>query len=54
VPEGRRMFPVTPAETLALAEGQGLKTLYNKPRPDMHGREGVSWTWLVFERPHSG
>ncbi len=51
VPEGRRMFPVTPAETVALAEGQGLTTLHNKPRPDMQGREGISWTWLVFERP---
>jgi SAM-dependent methyltransferase len=51
VPEGRRMFPVTPAETVALAEGQGLKTLYNQARPDAQGREGVSWTWLVFERP---
>ena len=51
VPEGRRMFSVTPAETVALAEGQGFNTLYNKPRPDMQGRDGVSWTWLVFERP---
>jgi len=51
VPAGRRMFPVTPAETVALAEWQGLKTLYNKQHPDMQGREGVSWTWLVFERP---
>jgi hypothetical protein len=45
------MFPVTAAETVALAEWQGLRTLYNKQHPDMHGREGVSWTWLVFERP---
>lgn len=52
VPEGRRMFPVTAAETAALAEGQGLVTLYNKPRPDMRGRDGVSWAWLAFERPH--
>jgi SAM-dependent methyltransferase len=51
VPAGRRMFPVTAAETVALAEWQGLRTLYNKQHPDMHGREGVSWTWLVFERP---
>jgi SAM-dependent methyltransferase len=53
VPEGRRMFPVTPAETVALAEGQGFSTLYNKPHPDVQGRDGVSWTWLVFERPRS-
>jgi SAM-dependent methyltransferase len=51
VPQGRRMFPVTPAETVALAEGQGLTTLYNKPQPDAQGREGVTWSWLVFERP---
>jgi SAM-dependent methyltransferase len=53
VPEGRRMFPVTPAETVALAEGQGLTTLHNKPRGDMQGRDNVSWTWLVFERPQA-
>lgn len=53
VPEGRRMFPVTPAETVALAEGQGLTTLYNKPRADMQGRDGISWTWLIFERPNA-
>lgn len=53
VPEGRRMFPVSAAETAALAEGQQLRTLYNKPRPDMQGRDGVSWTWLVFERPQT-
>lgn len=53
VPEGRRTFAVTPAETVALAEWQGLSTLYNKPRPDMQGGDGVSWTWLVFERPHT-
>ena len=53
VPEGRRMFPVTSTETVALADSQGLTTLYNKPRPDMLGRDGVSWTWLVFERPHT-
>lgn len=51
VSPGWRMFPVTPAETVALAEGQGLTTLYNKPHPDMQGRDGISWTWLVFERP---
>jgi SAM-dependent methyltransferase len=51
VPEGRRMFPVTAAETVALAEGQGLTTLHNKPRSDMQGRADISWTWLVFERP---
>ena len=53
VPPGRRMFAVTAAETVALAEWQGLRALYNRPRPDMQGREGVSWTWLVFERPQS-
>jgi SAM-dependent methyltransferase len=53
VPAGRRMYPVSAAETVALAEWQGLRTLYNKPRPDMQGRDGVSWTWLVFERPQT-
>jgi SAM-dependent methyltransferase len=53
VPAGRRMFAVTPAETVTLAEWQGLRALYDKPRADMQGREDVTWTWLVFERPRS-
>jgi SAM-dependent methyltransferase len=51
VPEGRRMFPVTAAETIALAEEQGLRTLHNSPGADLQGRADVTWTWLVFERP---
>lgn len=51
VPEGRRMFPVTAAETIALAEGQGLDTLHNSPAADVQDRPDVTWTWLVFERP---
>ncbi len=53
VPAGRRMFAVTREETVALAEWQGLRMLYDKQHPDMHGREGVTWTWLVFERPRT-
>jgi len=51
VPEGRRMFPVTAGETTALADEQGLSTLHNGPGDDAQGRAGVTWTWLVFERP---
>jgi len=53
LPDGRKMASATPVESVALAEGQGLITRYNKPRPDLQGREGVSGTCLVFERPHS-
>lgn len=51
VPQGRRMFEVTAAETIALADGQGLNTLHNSPGADEQGRADVTWTWLVFERP---
>jgi SAM-dependent methyltransferase len=51
VPKGRRMFAVSAEETAALAAGQGLRILHNKQRADFEGREGVSWTILVLERP---
>lgn len=50
VSEGRRMFEVTAAETIALADEQGLRLLYNGTRDDMQGRADVSWSVLVFER----
>lgn len=51
VPKGRRMFEVTAAETIALAQDQGLRLLHNGTRSDMQGRADISWTVLVFERP---
>ena len=52
VPEGRRMFEVSPAETVALAEGQGLSAvLAMEGLRDNFGR-GVTWTRLAFSRPN--
>lgn len=51
VPKGRRMFAVSAEETCALAAGQGLRVLHNKPHADFQRREGITWTILVFERP---
>jgi SAM-dependent methyltransferase len=50
VPEGRRMFPVTAQETTGLARRHGLDFLHHAQREDPHGRPGVSWTYLGFER----
>ncbi|MFE0460770.1 class I SAM-dependent methyltransferase [Kitasatospora sp. NPDC058965] len=48
VPPGRRMFDVTAAETVELAAEHGLALLHRAERGDLHGRGGVSWTWLGF------
>ncbi|MFI9319104.1 class I SAM-dependent methyltransferase [Kitasatospora aureofaciens] len=50
VPPGRRMFDLPPEHTIALARDRGLRLLHRGARPDLHGREGVSWTELVFGR----
>jgi SAM-dependent methyltransferase len=51
VPEGRRMFDVSAAETVALAALHGLRPVHESAAPDMLGRPDVSWTYLVLERP---
>ncbi len=52
VPEGRRMFQVSAAETVALAEPLGFAVLVNTPRrairPD--AQDDVTWTSLAFGR----
>lgn len=50
VPEGRRMFDVSGEETVSLALDNGLTCLLDKARPDMFGRDRVSWTVLVLAR----
>ncbi|MBD0693025.1 class I SAM-dependent methyltransferase [Streptomyces sp. CBMA123] len=50
VPPGRRMFDVPPEHTVTLAQAQGLRLLHRGERPDLHGRQDVSWTELVLER----
>ncbi|MFG2844781.1 class I SAM-dependent methyltransferase [Kitasatospora sp. NPDC048296] len=50
VPPGRRMFDLPPEHTVTLADARGLHLLHRGERPDLHGRGGVHWTELVFER----
>ncbi|MEV6978375.1 class I SAM-dependent methyltransferase [Kitasatospora sp. NPDC093806] len=50
VPPGRRMFDVSPEETAELARDRGLRPLLHAERADLHGRSGVHWTILAFER----
>ncbi|MCR9270282.1 MAG: class I SAM-dependent methyltransferase [Hyphomonadaceae bacterium] len=53
IPEGRRMFDVTGAETIAFATRYGLKTLYHERKGSIMAestRRGVEWTCLVFEK----
>ncbi|MFF3954150.1 class I SAM-dependent methyltransferase [Streptomyces sp. NPDC001890] len=48
VPEGRRMFDVSAAETVGLAAAHRLRTVLSSERADLHGRDGVRWSTLVF------
>ncbi len=53
VPEGRRMFEVSPEETIELARAEGLKPLVNlhtDSELEFNRREGVTWTRLAFEK----
>ncbi|MEU3572006.1 class I SAM-dependent methyltransferase [Kitasatospora sp. NPDC036755] len=51
VPPGRRMFDLPAEPTVTLATACGLRLLHRAARPDLHGRDGVHWTALLFERP---
>jgi SAM-dependent methyltransferase len=51
IPEGRIMFEVTAAETVALAQARGLHTLYSGTRPGRFDQPGVWWDRLAFRRP---
>jgi len=51
VPEGRIMFDVSVAETVALAEAHGLRTIYSGERPARSNQPGVWWARLAFCRP---
>ncbi|MFJ6138401.1 class I SAM-dependent methyltransferase [Kitasatospora sp. NPDC092286] len=50
VPAGRRMFDVPADETVALARARGLELLHRAERGDLHGRAGVRWSMLAFQR----
>jgi SAM-dependent methyltransferase len=51
VPAGRRMFDVSAAETIALAETHGLTCIQRLEGGDSHfNRPGVTWDRLTFRR----
>jgi SAM-dependent methyltransferase len=51
VPAGRRMFDVTPTETIALAQAEGMTCVQQLEGGDSNlKRPGVSWDRLVFTR----
>ncbi|MFD7013685.1 class I SAM-dependent methyltransferase [Streptomyces sp. NPDC059928] len=49
VPDGRRMFDVSAAETVQLGTAYGLQTLHRSECPDLRGRDSVWWSCLVFK-----
>jgi SAM-dependent methyltransferase len=51
VPAGRRMFEVSAAETRALADHHGLKTLHDSERPALLGGSAVWWSVLALRAP---
>ena len=54
VPPGRRMFEVTAAETMSLAQPHGLEVILKYDHQDaLLGRPGVTWTRLAFARPRN-
>jgi SAM-dependent methyltransferase len=48
VPEGRRMFEISAAETSALAARHGLATIHDSERPPLLGGSEVWWSRLAF------
>ncbi len=55
VPPGRRMFDVSAAETIRLAEAEGLGlTLLLENQPGSFGRKDVGWTRLAFSNGKKG
>jgi len=50
-PLGRRMFDVSANETIARAEAEGLRCLFNQERTPALKTPDASWTRLVFAKP---
>lgn len=53
VPQGRRMFPVSPEETILLASAQGLSVCHQEHRDSVQEENrlaGVTWSHLAFRR----
>ncbi len=56
IPPGRRMFEITPEETIELARAQGLRPILNLCRESSQERNraaGVTWTNLAFVKAES-
>ncbi|HEX9521804.1 MAG TPA: class I SAM-dependent methyltransferase [Reyranella sp.] len=51
VPAGRRMFDVSAAETRAMADHHGLKTIHDSERPALLGGSAVWWSVLALRAP---
>jgi hypothetical protein len=52
VPEGRRMFAVSAAQTIQMARRYHLRTVLNiktESAQRANQRNGVTWSWLAFE-----
>jgi hypothetical protein len=54
VPDGRRMFDVSAAETAGLGDEYGLRTVHRGERADPHARAGVRWSCLVLQANEPG
>jgi hypothetical protein len=53
VPEGRRMFHVSPEETIRLAGVEGLAVVVMRTHQrDFFGRPHVTWTSLGLTKPN--
>ena len=55
VPVGRRMFEVSPEETIELAQTQGLHPVLNlrtESNQEANRIAGITWTNLAFVKPH--
>lgn len=50
VPPGRRMFEISVTRLIAQAQAHDLALLQSTITGDIHGRPGVSWTKLAFEK----
>ncbi|MFE2271088.1 class I SAM-dependent methyltransferase [Streptomyces lavendulae] len=53
VPNQRRMFDVSAAETAELGRRYGLRTIHRSERRDLHGRDSVRWSCLVLQTSDS-